>query len=98
MKIHFERSGGLAGMRTVATLDTDSLPSDEARQIQAMVDNARFFDLPLKSPKPKKGADYFQYKLTVETEGRKHTVETNDATMQPALRPLIDFLVKKARK
>ncbi|MGQ9468240.1 MAG: protealysin inhibitor emfourin [Nitrososphaerales archaeon] len=98
MKIYFERSGGLAGMRIVATLDTDSLPSDEAHQIQAMVTGAKFFDLPSKLPQPKKGADYFQYKITVEKEGRKHTVETSDATMQPALRPLVDFLVKKARK
>ena len=98
MKIYFERSGGLAGMRIVATLDTDTLPSDEVHQIQAMVDNAKFFDLPSKSPKPKKGADYFQYKITVETEGRKHTVETNDVAIKPTLRPFVDFLVKKARK
>lgn len=85
-------------MRIVATLDTDTLPPDEARQIQVMVDSVKFFDLPSKSPKPRKGADYFQYKITVEKEGQEHTVETTDPKMRPSLRPLVDFLANKARK
>ena len=98
MKIYFERSGGFTGIRMAVTLDTDSLSQDEVRRIKEMVDAARFFDLPSGSPSPKKGADYFQYKITTEVEGRKHTVVISDVALQPTLRPLVDYLVNRARK
>ena len=31
MRVHFERSGGLTGMRVATSLDTDSLPAEDAR-------------------------------------------------------------------
>ena len=100
MKIHFERSGGFAGMLTTVSVDTSLLPSEQAGQIQNIVEDANFFNLTSAPPPPKRGvADYFIYKITVE-DGRKHTVECTDIAMQPSIKPLIDFLgtqVKKAR-
>ena len=65
-----------------------------------MVEDASFFNLGSAPPLPKGGpADYFKYKITVEAEdGRKHTVECSDIAMQPAIRPLINFLGKQAKK
>ena len=98
-KIYFERSGGFAGISISTMVDIHSLPPDEAHKIQSMIDNAKeFFDLK-KSPSlppPKRAADYFKYKVTVETEQKKYTIETNDITMPPELRPLINYLEKKA--
>ncbi len=98
MLIHFERTGGFAGMRTSITLDTGSVSLEEARKLQEMVEAAGFFDLPPEFPVPKRGADYFQYKLTVESEGRKHTVEVSEPAIPAALRPLLQSLMTYARQ
>ena len=95
MKIYFERSGGFAGIRMSTEVDTHSLPPDEAHKIQGMIDNAKFFDLKESSSQPpKRAADYFKYKITVQTEeGTQNTIETNDINMPSELRPLINYLV-----
>ncbi len=95
MLIHFERTGGFAGMSTAVTLNTDSLPEEEARKLQEMVDAAGFFNLPEKFPLPARGADYFVYRLTVESEGRKHTVEVSEPAVPAELRPLLQALMNK---
>ncbi len=85
-------------MRTSITLDTGSVSPQEARKLQEMVEAAGFFDLPPKFPLPKRGADYFQYRITVESEGRKHTVEVSEPAVPASLRPLIQSLMAHARK
>lgn len=97
MRIHFERTGGFAGMRMTATVDTESLSPDEARDWREMVDAAGFFDLPATITTPTPGADRFQYKLTVEAEGRRHTVEMGEAAAPEALQPLLQRLTAVAR-
>ncbi|MFQ6061623.1 MAG: protealysin inhibitor emfourin [Methanosarcinales archaeon] len=98
MRISFERTGGFTGMRMTAIFDTDSMPPEEARHLREMVNSAGFFELPEFSPAPKRGADYFQYKLTVETEGRMHTIEMSEEAVPGALRPLLEWLMDAARK
>jgi hypothetical protein len=100
MKIDFERSGGITGMVTNFSADTNSLSPDEAHQIHELINNARFFDIPSESGSPQKkgAADYFEYIITVEKEGgQTHTIKTTDITMPPALRPVINFLARKQR-
>jgi hypothetical protein len=100
MKIYFERSGGFAGIPSSTMVDIHSLPPDEAHKIQDMIDNAKgFFDLKTSSSiPPKRAADYFKYKVRVETEEKQNTIETNDITMPSELRPLINYLMEKAKK
>jgi hypothetical protein len=97
-KIYFERSGGFAGISISTMVDIYSLPPDEAHKIQRMIDNAKeFLYQPSKLPlSPVQGADYFKYKVSVETEQKRYTIETNDITMPSELRPLINYLEKKA--
>jgi hypothetical protein len=99
MKIYFERSGGFAGILTSVSVDTSSLPSEQAGQIQKIVENANFFNLSPIQPQSKRGpADYFIYKITVEADdGRTHTLECTDIAMQPSIKPLIDFLGKQVK-
>jgi len=99
MKIYFERSGGFTGILRSLSVDTSSLPSDQAGQIQNMVEKANFFNLSPAQPQSKPGsADYFTYKITVEAEdGRTHSVECTDIAMQPSIKPLIDFLGKQVK-
>jgi hypothetical protein len=96
MKIYFKRSGGFEGRTTDITLNTNSLTPDESLNIKQLLDNAKFFDLPPKSSPPERGADYFRYKITVETNERKHTVETTDLSMNPVLQSLVDFLNQRS--
>ncbi len=97
MRIQFERSGGFAGMRLTATIDTDALAPDEARELQALIEAARFFDLPAVIASPTPGADQFQYRLNVETAERRHTVEVGDAAAPDTLQPLLRKLTTLAR-
>ena len=102
MKVYLEKSGGFAGMVTSTSLDTQTLPPSEAHEIQNLIENSHFFDLPSRSPqssKSKKGAaDYFTYKITVQNDEKEHTVQFSDLNMQSKVKPLIDFLVKHSQK
>ena len=97
MKIYFERSGGLLGKPITGVVDTDSLPSDEAVSLQTLVTEAEFFDLPESLAAPAEVYDQFQYKLVVESEESRHTVETTDTAAPDSLRPLLRHLTIMAR-
>ncbi len=98
MRIQFERTGGFAGMRLAVTIDSEALSQEEAIRLRELVDAAGFFELPEEITTPTPGADRFLYTLTVEVEGRRHTVRTSDAAAPAALRSLIDWLTKAARE
>lgn len=97
MKIYFRQTGGIAGMRLSATLDTETLPPGKARALEKLVARAHFFDLPSKIPPPGPGADRFQYVITVESGRRCHTVELIDGAIPKALEPLLQALREAAR-
>jgi hypothetical protein len=99
MKINFERSGGLAGINDSIVLDTLSMPPNEAKHVEQLIDSSNFFNLPSRSPQPKAGsADYFHYKITVQAEDqREHKIQTNDITIPQELEPLINFLQQKVQ-
>lgn len=101
MKIHFEQTGGIAGIPLVAEIDTNHPSfSGEAHEIQSMVNASKFFSLPSKIDTKDKGArDHFTYKITLESDdGQKHTVETTDVSkLPPELNSLIGYLRKKAQ-
>lgn len=98
MKIYFERSGGFAGLRMTASLDTGLMSDEDAQHIEELVASSDFFALPDVFSLPEKGADYFQYKLTIESKGKKHTVEVSEISLPEGLRPLIKKLTEKAHK
>ena len=98
VKIYFERTGGFAGMRTSASLDTDKLPPNESEQLHDMCNNIDFFNLPSKLESQSGAADIFHYKITIESKDGKHTVETTDTSMTPELENLVGFLSDKVLK
>jgi hypothetical protein len=95
MRIEFTRSGGFAGMRLSRTFDTGQLPEEEAHQLDQLVDAANFFSLPetLQSG----GADKFQYKISIERDGKAHTVQADERAAPPPLASLIKKLEVAAR-
>lgn len=99
LRVELERTGGFAGMRMAATIDSESLSREEAGRLRELVEAAGFFNLPEKIDNPDAaGADRFLYTVAVETEGLRHTVHTSEAAAPPALRLLIQWLTKVARK
>src|SRR5712692_4499523 len=98
MRIHFERTGGFAGIRLQTTVDTDQLPPKEARQLSSLVDAAKLFDLPDHAPAASQGADQFQYQLVVDAPGKQKTIATSDAAANQNLQALWDWLTDQARK
>jgi hypothetical protein len=100
MKIYFEQSGGLAGIDNSISINSDSLDPQEASELQRLVDNANFFDLSSDpTAAPLHGADYLEYKITIETnDNKKHSIKTTDLTVSPNVAPLIRYLRRKAVK
>ncbi len=98
MRISFERSGGFAGITTKTTVDEKDLTADEAQKLRQLVEQADVFNLSKKvmprSPRP----DRFQYELSLEESGRKHTVTMSEEVLPAKLKPLIEWLVEKSRQ
>ncbi len=92
-RVEFRREGGFAGIPLTAELDAGSLPPDEAAALRELLDSADFFSLPAVIVPPRAGADQFQYVITVEADGQRHTVRTTDPA-PPALHKLLDFLMR----
>ncbi len=97
MRIQFERTGGFAGMRLAATIDTATLPADQANTLPGLIEAAHFFDLPAQIPAPPQAADQFHYRVTIEAEGKRHTVEAGEGAASPALQALFQQLTQLAR-
>ncbi len=85
------------GLIIRTTVDTHSLPADEAASLEQMAAQAHFFELP-EMLENDGGADQFVYKLTIETEGQRHTVQTTDTAAPQELQPLLDQLTTLARQ
>ena len=98
MKVHFERSGGFAGISTSVSLDTDKMPQDESAQLHQMCNSMNFFNLPSNLDAKSGAADLFRYKITVESKDGKHTVETTDQSMTPEFENFVNYLSDKAQK
>lgn len=97
LKIYLERSGGFIGVHKTFIVNFDSLSFDEQNILRNMINKAKFFDLPSEAPLPKRGADYFKYRLTIEENEKSHTIKTNDVIMPSDLRPLVNYIITKGK-
>ncbi len=102
MRIEFKQEGGLAhfpGLSEPVTMDTAQMPDEQARELERLVERARFFDLPRQAGAVSRGAaDVRRYTLTIEHAGRRHTVELTDLVDDPAVQALLDYLRARARE
>ncbi len=92
MQVVIKRSGGFAGLsEEIASVDTGKLNATAAREVEKLVSDVGFFNLPRNPPGQKVGADFMQYEVTVTDQSRQHTVIFNDDD-SPATAPLRDFV------
>lgn len=97
MKVHFEQSGGLVGLRKNISINSDSLAHEEASVLVRLIEDAKFFDLPSQPSTLLRGADYINYKITIEAnDNKRHSIKVTDSTMPPNVDPLIKYLKQKA--
>ena len=94
MRIFVERTGGFAGIKLRGSLDSATLPQSQARRLEQLLKESDFFNLPPVLASDEPGADRFSYRVTVENENGKHTVEAGEAAIPLSMRPLFDFLAR----
>ena len=97
MKIRFESSGGLEGIITDTVIDTESMTSEESSRLEQRINDSNFFELPNSVKATSNGADYFSYKITIKTDGKEHSIDRNDLTLESSLDPLVEYLRNKAK-
>ena len=98
MRITFERTGGIAGMRLTHSLTSSALPDADAAELKRLVDASRFFDLAAHEVVTSAGSDRFSYAIAIDEGGRSHTVHVGEAEAPATLRPLIGWLTTAARR
>src|SRR4051812_24654843 len=96
MNITLEVSGGFAALPQLSqpqSVDTEALDPTPARELESIVRETNFFELPVRSHTASPGAaDYFTYRITVKDGGREHTVELTDPVPDERLTRLIDTI------
>jgi hypothetical protein len=93
LRIELTRSGGYAGLTTkLGELDTSTLPEPEARELEELVNRADPQALAAAAPMRGKGADRFQYELTIEGPDGRHELVMSEDRIPDELRPLVDRL------
>lgn len=91
MRITLEQSGGFAGLLITKTIDTQDLSPAEAQQIEDLVKASNFFQLTSiedASPQP----DRFNYTLSVERNGRTHSIDVSETNMPERVRLIIEWM------
>lgn len=95
MKIKFRQSGGYAGLRLGCDLDNKSLSSDEATQLESLVNTSGI--LQAHSGRSENAADLINYEITIETNQGTHQVTFDDLTLPENVLPLLDYLQSQAK-
>jgi hypothetical protein len=97
MIISVKTSGGFANITRTITVDTIALTPDEAERLETEVFSAGVCHLPRVVPTSRGGADHRQYEITVEADGKRIIIQTDEQTMSTALRQLVDNVRRFAR-
>ena len=92
--VRLTRSGGLAGIAMVASVDLDELPPATAEAVRAALAGVDFDDPG--TPPPPGAADGYQYDVEVK-DGGTRSVTAHDPFLSPGLRSLVDVLLPLAQ-
>jgi hypothetical protein len=97
MKIHFERSGGFAGLTLHTVVDSTDLHPAAARELATLVDQS---GLAMASGHRtvNRTADAFSYSLTIDDDGRCSAFASDETSLPDAARPLVDWLTRRAQR
>jgi hypothetical protein len=99
MRVQFKTDGGfvyLPDRGAPMVIDTDELPAKEADELERLLEDAGFFDLPETSTPPRGAADYLRYTISVTAGEYGHTVHLTDPIEDPDVQALVEYLEAKA--
>ena len=89
--VRYRRTGGFAGTTLTAEAPLDQLPDD----LRSILHTTDLNAVPAGSPPP--GADRFQHELVVERPDGDQRALLGDHELPEDLKPLVDWLVARAR-
>ena len=92
MQIDFSSSGGFANQQLTYQADTNTLPEDQVRELERLVESSGVFDMQnddLNTSAAIGRADVISYRLTISDGPRQATLWMNDVTVPATLRPLL---------
>ena len=85
MRVRFVRSGGLAGLDLVATVDSGDLPGDQQKVVFALLTK----DLRGAGVNRPGGADQFSYQLEIQAGDSTVRRQWQEADVHESVRPLL---------
>jgi hypothetical protein len=100
-RVEVVRSGGFAGIRVHAVVDTATLPAEEAEDVARLVQGLDLAALAARTraeePAGGRGADRFQYDVDVEHDGQHHRFSVRDGAVPSEVAPLLKRVLTHAR-
>lgn len=96
--VDFERSGGFTGGKIRVELKSEELDPVQAEALKELIDRSGFFEVFAMGSKFLNMPDQFRYQITIDHMGKKRSLELSDGSMPDLVRPLINYLVRMARK
>src|SRR3954452_22794158 len=94
MELQYVQTGGLAGLRMTAALDTSTLSAEDAARLEQLVAAATAEPAP--APGTSAMRDDQQYEVAVTDQGTTTVLRGSDVDAGPALRALIEQLRPRA--
>ena len=94
-RLAYVQTGGFAGLKLVADLDTSELPRSEADALEAKVD-AALAEQPIAVGQHDRMRDDQQYQVTVERGDDTTVLRAADPDVPPALAALVSVLQARA--
>lgn len=95
MKVRFVQTGGYAGLVKGCEADTETLPSDEAAELERLVRESGISESG--ESLSGVGRDLQQYELSIEGKTSKVLVTLDDSSVPQRAKPLIAYLKKFSR-
>lgn len=92
MKVSVVRGGGVSGLVTVTSVDSQTLSSEDAKTLAGMVEESDAFDGPEGSLGAGSAADEFQVAVTLEDGARRRTVSGAEHDLPSGLRSLVAWV------
>jgi hypothetical protein len=95
VRVQLVVEGGFAvlpGLRKPVDIDLSAVPAAQAEEVQQLLEQANFFDLPDRIDPPAGAADYREYVVTADDGTRCHTVRCPDFAAPPELLALVACL------
>ena len=83
------------GRELTMDFDLNNMPASEAQRMHNMLNEAKFFDVPIVNDL-RTSPDEYEYVITVVAGNSIHTVHVSDTSMPQSIRPLVEELTELA--